>query len=189
MPEVAGSRASQAMSRYAAGDDAAFSALYDELAPRLYAYLRRQLRSASSAEDALQQAFLQIHLHRGKFAAGEPVEPWAYAIARASAIDLLRRERRRRATELDEQVAESSAHDAAELVGAQQLGDALRAELASVSPKLREAFLLVRIEGLSHAEAAQVLDIDEGATRVRAHRAVRWLRERLARFGLAEKAP
>jgi RNA polymerase sigma-70 factor (ECF subfamily) len=175
------SQASEAMGRYADGDASAFSELYDQLAPRLHAYLLRMLRSKAAADDALQQVFLQIHLNRGRFTPGARVEPWAYAIAHAAAVDLLRRERRRVADEFvdGEQAAEGSV-EAVALAG--ELSEALRAELREISPKLREAFLLVRVEGLSHAEAAAVLGIEETATKVRTHRATLWLRERLARF-------
>ncbi len=181
------SAASEAMNRYAAGDEAAFSVLYDQLAPRIHAYLVRILRSKASAEDALQQTFLQVHLHRGRFSNGARVEPWAYAIARATALDLLRRERRFVSEPLDDGVAAFMNPEG--LADAGQLNAALELELSAISPKLREAFLLVRIDGLSRAEAAEVLDIEESATKVRTHRATQWLRQRLARFGGSEKAP
>jgi RNA polymerase sigma-70 factor (ECF subfamily) len=173
------------MSRYAVGDAAAFSELYDHLAPRIHAYLIRFLRNEASAEDALQHTFLQLHLHRGRFNVGARVEPWVYAIARAAALDVLRRERRRPLEPLDDDIVASTSPEA--LADAGQLSAALELELAAISPKLREAFLLVRVDGLSHAEAAQVLDIEESATKVRTHRATQWLRERLARFGRTEK--
>ena len=44
-----------AMERYSSGDDTAFAAVYDALAPRLYGYLLRQTREASRAEDILQK--------------------------------------------------------------------------------------------------------------------------------------
>jgi RNA polymerase sigma-70 factor (ECF subfamily) len=139
------------------------------------------LRSASAAEDVLQQVFLQIHLHRGRFVAEARVEPWAYAIAHAAAIDYLRRERRRAADELVEgEQGTTGSVEAGALAG--ELSEALRMELSEISPKLREAFVLVRLDGLSHAEAARVLGVGEATTKVRAHRAALWLRERLARF-------
>jgi RNA polymerase sigma-70 factor, ECF subfamily len=176
------SEASIAMDRYAEGDASAFAVIYDALAPRLAAYLRRRLRSAAAVDDALQHTFLKLHLHRGNFTKGARVEPWAYAIARGAAVDLGRRASVRREGELDPELheAEGAGADDGLLLG--ELSDALRAELAALSPKLREAFVLVRVEGLSHAEAAEVLGIEESATKVRAHRAGQWLRDKLSRF-------
>src|SRR5689334_6671382 len=69
--------ANAAMDRYAAGDDAAFEALYDALAPRLRHYLLRQVKDGHRADDLLQQTMLQIHTARGRFLAGAEVVPWA----------------------------------------------------------------------------------------------------------------
>ena len=74
--------ASAAMDRYACGDDAAFSELYDLLAPRLSSFLLRRTHDAALASDLLQQTFLQMHASRQHFAAGADVMSWAFAIAR-----------------------------------------------------------------------------------------------------------
>ena len=74
--------ADSAMDRYASsGDAAAFSELYDLLAPRLCGYLLRQTRDRVLTEDLLQQTMLQIHHARGRFIRGARVVPWAFAIA------------------------------------------------------------------------------------------------------------
>src|SRR5271166_506830 len=86
--------ASAAMDRYACGEDAAFSELYDLLAPRLSAFLLRRTRDASHTEDLLQQTFLQMHHARRHFGTGADVTPWAYAIARRLLIDAFRKKGR-----------------------------------------------------------------------------------------------
>jgi RNA polymerase sigma-70 factor (ECF subfamily) len=182
MVDLASGAASAAMARYAQGDDRAFSEVYDALAPRLCAYLRRRLGKVETVEDVLQQTFLQMHLHRSRFAVGARVEPWAYAIARTLSIDALRREARRATDVLDPGAADPAASDPLALAGAEQLGAALEAELVSLSPVLREAFILVRLEGLTHAEAAEVTGVEIATMKVRAHRASQSLRERLLRY-------
>src|SRR5262249_20161831 len=94
--------ANSAMDRYAQGDEASFSELYDALAPRLYGYLLRQTRNDTRAEDLLQQTFLQIHCARGRFIPGADVVPWAFAIARRLLIDGVRRSGREVSLELCE---------------------------------------------------------------------------------------
>jgi RNA polymerase sigma factor (sigma-70 family) len=181
--EAERSKASVAMARYAEGDGGAFAELYAELAPALTRYLRRVVRDQSAVDDLLQQVFLQMHLSRERFLLGSRVEPWAFTIGRAVAMEWLRRDYRRRAKEpVDGLVPPQPADDPLVGLSASELSDALRAELEGLSPKLREAFLLVRVDGLTHAEAAEVLGIEESATKVRAHRATNWLREKLSRF-------
>src|SRR5882724_5562225 len=60
-------RADGAMDRYASGDEAAFSELYDLIAPRLHRYLLVRARNAERAEDLLQHTFANMHEARGRF--------------------------------------------------------------------------------------------------------------------------
>jgi len=169
-----------AMDRYAAGDDAAFAQVYDALAPRLYGFLLRQTRETARAEDVLQQTLLQIHRARGSFIRGAEVTPWAFAIARRVLIDSVRRGRREElSTDGQADPGASEAAGADELVQAQQLARRLERELSKLPPAQRAAFELVKNEGLSMAEAAQVLGTTVAAVKLRAHRAYEALRHAL----------
>src|SRR5262245_53445813 len=85
--------ATDAMNRYAQGDESAYGTLYCSIAPSLHAYLLRRTRNRSRAEDLLQQTMLQIHLVRARFLTGSDVFPWAFAIARRVWITSSRRRR------------------------------------------------------------------------------------------------
>ncbi len=168
------------MERYAAGDDGAFGELYDCLAPRLHHYLLRQTRDPSRADDLVQQTLLQIHRARGRFIPGADVMPWAFAIARRLLIDGIRRRKH--------EVLVASAEDAGatpllateaaadEMVQAQQLATRFQSALALLPETQRVAFELVKQEGLSVAEAAQILGTTVSAVKLRAHRAYEALR-------------
>ncbi len=166
-----------AMERYAAGDDAAYAAVYDALAPRLYGYLVRQTRESARAEDILQQTLLQIHRARSSFIPGAEVMPWAFAIARRLLVDSVRRGRRELLSADGEPDPGASKDPTAdEIVQAHQLARRLEAELQKLPPAQRVAFELVKNEGLSMAEAAQVLGTTVAAVKLRAHRAYEALR-------------
>ena len=165
--------ADEAMDRYADGDAAAFGTLYDELAPRLYRYALRQTRSGPSSEDVVQQTFLQIHRARDRFVRGASVLTWAYAIARRLVIDASRR-RGREVPSGDEALGAegiSSALAADEAMELKERELEARRVLERLRPPLREAFTLVKLEGLSVAQAAEVLGITPGMVKIRAHRA------------------
>ncbi len=166
------------MTRYASGDDAAFGEVYDALAPRLFGYLVRQTRDHARAEDLVQQTFLHIHRARGRFIPGADVVPWAFAIARRLMIDGMRRGKREvLATEEDAgEGPPASGPGADDLVQAQQLANRIRGELAQLPEQQRVAFELVKQEGLSLAEAAQILGTTVAAVKLRAHRAYEALR-------------
>ncbi|HEY0463741.1 MAG TPA: RNA polymerase sigma factor [Polyangiaceae bacterium] len=166
-------RANAAMERYAQGDESAFASVYDSVAPRVHAYLIRQTRDRAVADDLLQQTLLQIHRKRGTYAAGLPVLPWAFAIARRLYID----ECRRRKTD-----ALWSARDVGEddrrawalpddEVATREVARLVEAELARMPGNQRVAFELLKVDGLSHQEAAQALGTTVNAVKLRAFRA------------------
>ncbi len=168
-----GERANAAMERYARGDDAAFAAVYDAVAPRIHAYLMRQTRDRGAADDLLQKTLLQIHRKRGTYATGFAVLPWAYAIARRLCIDEFRRRKSDllwSARELadDHRLAGGAPDDD---LACCQLAEQIQVELSRMPETQRMAFELLRIEGLSHDEAAQVLGTTVSAVKLRAFRA------------------
>jgi RNA polymerase sigma-70 factor (ECF subfamily) len=178
-----GSRADSAMDRYACGDEAAFVDLYDELAPRLHGFALRWSRSRSAAEDTVQQTFLQIHAARHRFVRGGAVLPWAYAIARRLLIDLGRRRVREelRAHDVRDPEEPSTAPSPEEALHRRREEGEAQRDLALLPSAWREAFELVKLEGLSVAETAEVLGITRGMVKIRAHRATAALRAAMAR--------
>ena len=180
------STASAAMARYAIGDDAAFGELYDLLAPRLHAFLSRRCLDDARAEDVLQQAFLQMHAARRHFTPGAEVMPWAFAIARRLLIDAARRDGRERAhgTGGDDPAAviddrPSQDPSPTSVVRSRHLLRLVEQELDRVNPSHRVAFELVKLDGVSLAEAAQMLGTTVMAVKLRVHRALEALQEKL----------
>jgi len=177
--------ADEAMERYATGDDLAFSAVYDAVAPRVFALAARSLGDRTLAEDVVQQTLLNIHRARGAFVPGAPLMPWAYAIARRLIVDTIRRRRRelrlveggprpdhrqRRPTMPDE-----------ELMACETAGS-LRLALAEL-PGSQQAVLHLRGEGLPLATMATTLGTTVTAVKLRLHRAMSSLRSALGGQG------
>jgi RNA polymerase sigma-70 factor (ECF subfamily) len=179
-----------AMSRYADGDDRAFSEVYRAVASRLRAFLARLVRSEPLADDLFQETLLRMHRARGSFARGARLLPWCYAIARNVHVDHLRHRpsQRERPAETDEpiELAAGPEVDGEALAAAAQLAARVEATLAKLPPNQREAFILIRYEGLSVADAAAVLGTTEGAVKLRAFHAYEALREAL---GTEKKKP
>jgi len=169
------------MERYAAGDDAAFAAVYDALADRLHAYLRRHVRDLHGCDDLLQETFLRMHKARGTFLTGAAVLPWAFAIARRLVVDRARRDRRA-PTDVDDDdpVALLPAGDRPEhVVEAREAARRLARALARLPESQRTAFELLKQDGLTLAEAAAVLGVSVTAVKLRAHRAYESIRAAL----------
>jgi len=172
-PRAGSGQANVAMGRYAQGDESAFADVYDSVAPRVYAYLIRQTRDRAMADDLLQQTLLQIHRKRGTYAPGLPVLPWAFAIARRLYIDECRR-RKTDALWSARDVGEDD-HRAWALpddeVATREAARLVEAELARMPGNQRVAFELLKVDGLSHQEAAEVLGTTVSAVKLRAFRA------------------
>src|SRR5262245_10354349 len=167
-----------AMERYAAGDDASFEALYDALAGRLYAYLRRHVPDPHACDDLLQETFLRMHKARGTFVTGAAVLPWAFAIARRLVVDRVRHDRRRTwdADDIDPPPVSPVGAAAEQVVQARETARRLAGALARLPDSQRTAFELLKQDGLTLVEAAEVLGVTVTAVKLRAHRAYESLR-------------
>lgn len=178
----------RAMVRYAAGDPNAFPEIFAALAPRLRQMLRRLCGSEQLAQDLTQETFLRIHRARGSFASDQRVVPWVYTIARNCYASYARSPRARIARgcrELELHAlcggVESNAEEAA---AARQTAAVVARALADMAVVHREAFALLRLEGHSVADAAELLGATESAIKLRAFRASESLRASLGARGL-----
>jgi RNA polymerase sigma-70 factor (ECF subfamily) len=163
METLSTAAADGAMSRYADGDDGMFAVVYDAVAPRLEAYLQRNLRNQALVDDILQQTFMQMHAKRGTFEQGAQVLPWAFCIARNFMIDALRKSRHEApadtaaAGDASATWLVSAIATADQIVEAHQTKQRIVAAFAGLTDHQRAAFELTKGEGLSQADAAQIL--------------------------------
>jgi RNA polymerase sigma-70 factor (ECF subfamily) len=184
----AGNDADLAMARCAEGDDAAFHVVFTTLAPRLGRFLKRLSGSQSLADDLVQETLLKMFQARGHFTPGMPVLPWAYAVARHAYLDAARAARRRPLVFEDAELGARTANqpslegDGEQNLIARRAAEAVERALAQMTTLRREAFVLLRYEGLSVAAAAQVLGASEGAVKLRAFQAYEQIRAELARL-------
>ena len=164
----------EAMDRYATGDADAFAVLYDGLAPRLRAMLRRRRCDAALTEDLIQQTFLRIHCARGHYCSGQEVLPWAFAIARRLLIDAWRKNQREGRRPAGEPIESLPGPEEVAIAG--ETAQRLARTLDEMPPLHREAFDLVKLDGLSLEQTAQVLGTSVTAIKLRIHRAYQSLR-------------
>jgi RNA polymerase sigma-70 factor (ECF subfamily) len=173
------SRADRAMERYADGDETAFGELFDAIATRLHAFLRRRIRDEDLTRDLVQQTFENIHRARGDYRRGCAVLPWAYTIARALLVDSVRRSRRDHllVAIMDDDARKVDTPD--QLLGARQAASLVEEVLAALPREQREAFVLVQLDELSLDEAGEVLGVPASTVKMRAFYAREKLREAL----------
>jgi RNA polymerase sigma-70 factor (ECF subfamily) len=177
--------ANDAMDRYASGDDLAFEAVYDAVAPRVLALAFRSLGDRTLAEDVVQQTLLNIHRARGAFVPGSPLMPWAYAIARRLIVDAVRRRRRElRLVEREGLPGRQRRNPTMpnEALMAYETAGSLRATFAAL-PGSQQAVLHLRGEGLPLSTMASTLGTTVTAVKLRLHRAMSSLKRSLASSG------
>jgi len=170
--------ARELMRRYANGEDAVFARLYAVLAPRLYRFCQRLARDRAEGDDYFQETLLRLHRARATYQAQVNPLYWAFAIARSVHLTRLRyRGRRPEAVGATGDAAESYAlsaddrYDPEAHSRAQDLVQVVTRTLQKMSEKNRSAYILLREEGLSVADAAMILGTTQNAVKQRAHRA------------------
>ncbi len=170
-----------------ARDPAALAELFDAHFERIYALARRMVRDEHLAEDLTQEIFLRIHRALSSYDPARALRPWIFTIASNVIRDHLRSrafgERRSLVSiEDDESVwtAVDESVPARELERAEERS-AVAGAIDELSPSIKQVFLLRHGEGLDFATIAQALKMTEAAARQRFSRAVRVLRDSLAR--------
>jgi RNA polymerase sigma factor (sigma-70 family) len=163
----------------ARGDDEAVAALYDRYGRIAYGLALRILRDSSLAQDAVQDAFLatwrtaaSFDPRRGK------ASTWLLTLVHRRAVDVVRREERRRADPIDDApvaVAASTAEEA----WVREQRRAVQGALAELPSDQREALELAYYGGLTQSELAERLDVPLGTVKSRMFTGLAKLRELL----------
>jgi RNA polymerase sigma-70 factor (ECF subfamily) len=175
------------LARVALGDRAAFRRLYDATAPSLLGVALRITRDRGRAEDAVQDAFVNVwhRADRYREEAGAPMA-WLTAIVRNRALDAIRVEARHDADPLgdDEDAMQDVEDDRPDpLALLTQAADALaiRACLEAIDGSQRQCLALAYYRGLTHAEMAAHLGSPIGSVKVWLRRGLEKLRRCLER--------
>jgi len=146
------------MSQVADGDQDAFAALYDAVAPRVYGLIRRVVRDAALAEEVAQEALVEVWRNASRFdRARGSAAGWIFTIAHRRAVDRVRAEQA--AAERERRTARASVpfDDVVEEVTARLEQHAVRRCLDALTRVQREAILLAYYRGLTYPEVADRL--------------------------------
>jgi RNA polymerase sigma-70 factor (ECF subfamily) len=165
--------------RFVHGDRDAFEALFRQFEVEVYRWSLAIVRDASMAEDVVVEAFWRAHRGRARFDWSRSFGAWMRRITTNVARDHLRAARRRAMWSLPI-VNDVSAPAHADSGVAEAVALALR----RLPPKLQIVATLAIIEERPYAEIADALELPVGTVKSRVFRAIRALREELARLGL-----
>lgn len=167
----------------ARGDDAALAALYDRVGRTAYGLALRVLRNEQLAEDAVQEGFLAVWRSATSFRAERAkASTWILTLVHRRAVDLVRREERRRTEPLgdDRGVAgavEPEATDEAAWLRFER--ERVQGALARLPDAQREAIELAYYGGFSQSELAERLGVPLGTIKSRMFAGLSRMRELL----------
>lgn len=163
------------------GDRKAYETLLREALPYIRSVVRSLHGRPERADEVTQDVLLTVHRMRHTYDPARPFRPWLAAIARRRAIDALRRQRRTEIHEVFDEYAYETFADGAANRHAEMptTAEGLRAAIADLPAQQREAVQLLKVRGLSLAEASAKTGKSIAALKVNMHRAVKTLRRRL----------
>jgi RNA polymerase sigma factor (sigma-70 family) len=166
----------------ARADDSALAALYDRVGRMAYGLALRILRDERLAEDAVQEGFLAVWRTAAGFSPERAkASTWILTLVHRRAVDLVRREQRRRAepleeTEKREEITVPSAEEAAWLRFER---DRVQEALRQLPDAQREAIELAYYGGFTQSELAERLGQPLGTIKSRMFAGLARLRELL----------
>ena len=162
------------------GDDDALGVLYDRFGRLAYGLAFRILRDRALAEDAVQEAFLAVWRSADAYKR-ERAKPstWILTVVHRRAVDLVRREQRRRGEPL-EAAPEPASGPVDEDVTLRNRRVAVQAALAELPGDQRQALELAYYGGLTQSELSERLGVPLGTVKSRMFAGLGRLRELLA---------
>lgn len=173
------------LTRYTAGEEAAFRELVDRYKNSLYAFLGKFLNQHDLVEDVFQETFLQLFSSRESFDMNRPLRPWLFTIAANKAKDALRKWRRTSAVPIGSMTdsEDLSFDDMLNTITSDPIMPYEELEknetalnvgqiIASMPDNLREILLLSYFQRFSYKQMAEILSIPIGTVKSRLHTAV-----------------
>jgi RNA polymerase sigma-70 factor (ECF subfamily) len=157
------------MAQIAAGDEGAFTALYQLHSPRLYTYLLRLTRDSQVSEDLLQNVFLAVWQGARQFRGDGKLLSWLYRIAHRQVIAWWRRNAPLAALSalFEHPAGRSDAEALLTQAWEQWESEQVRAALETLPPPQRAVLELSFGQGFSQQEIADIMECPIGTVKSR----------------------
>ena len=159
------------------GDRASQKVLYDSLAPKMFSICIRYIGDRTSAQHVLQDGFVTLFSKLDSFKGEGSFEGWARRIFVTTALMELRKKDALKMSEELEVVRGVKAETVGQLENISYRE--LMSLVTSLPPGFRTVFNLYAIEGYSHKEISQMLEITETTSRTQLRRARLWLQDKI----------
>jgi RNA polymerase sigma-70 factor, ECF subfamily len=158
-----------------AGNEPAMACLFDRYSKVVYSVALRVLRDPASAEDILQEIFMQIWRSPESFTAAKgSLGGWLAVVSRNRSIDALRR---KRPSDPVEDIALTSPYNLAEEAERNNMMERARAVILKLPTEQRKTLEMAFFDGLTHSEIAEMTGDPLGTVKTRIRGALLTLRK------------
>ena len=170
------------LGRVAQGDEAAFGALYDQMAPRVLGLVKRLLVDHAQSEEVTQEIFLEIWQSASRYEAQRGgASTWILTMAHRRAVDRIRSSQagRDRDTKIGIRDLAVEYDNVSETVETRIEHERVEKAMSRLTELQRQAISLAYYGGLSHSEVAERLHIPLGTVKTRLRDGMIRLRDEL----------
>ena len=157
-----------------------FAQLYDELMPKVFAYIHYRVNSEQTTEDLTSIVFEKALANFSKYSSDKAAfSTWIFTIARNSVIDHFRTDAKRQHFDLDDETIDvpSSEPSPEEQVERQSEKECLLNCLSKLDDQDQEIVRLKFAAEMTNRQISRILNLSESNVGVRLFRAVKKLRE------------
>lgn len=169
------------LERARACDPVALGELYDQYAPKMYAYIYRRVGEAATAEDLTSDLFVRmLNAAQNGNIWRQSLSAWLYRIAHNLVVDHYRRRPPLTEVLMDEEAA-SVDTDPAVVVEQSLITDQLFQGVRQLTPEQQEVLALRFGEGLTAREVGEIVGKSTGAVEALQRRGIAGLRRILSR--------
>ncbi len=167
----------------ARSEESALAELYDRYGRVAYGLALRVVRDQALAEDAVQEAFLAVWRTAARFVPERgKASTWIFTLVHRRAVDIVRREQRRRSESLD-RAPEPAVEGVDEDAWLRLQRERVQAALRTLPDGQREALELAYYGGFSQSELAERLGQPLGTIKSRMFAGLARMRELLGEPG------
>jgi RNA polymerase sigma-70 factor (ECF subfamily) len=152
------------------GEIGAFETIYKQYEKPMLSVAYRMLNTREDAEDALQNAFVNLYRKISQFKFDSAFSTWLYRIVVNACLDKLKQRKSSSHVPLDH-FDEHPEH------GHSELGYHLQKAIDGLPPKMKACFVLFAVEGFKQREIADILNMKEGTIKAQVFEAKARLRD------------
>ena len=162
-------RDEELMEMFCSGRTEAFQVLFDKYKNRIFRFIYGAYeKNPSQVEDYTQEVFLRVIKKRDTFNPAMRFSTWLFTIARNYCLNQIRAKSANlevQVESMDRLMYSKPGSDASEKLLDKELGALIRRSVARLPENLRAVFVLREIDGLSHGEISEILNLRESNVR------------------------